>query len=305
MDSMSDKIIHIGFPKTATTFLQKSVFPRIETFNFIDFKNCAKIFEEVVYLDDLDYEVESTKEKLAPFLTDKPTLASLESLVGAPFTFKGLNRSRIPARLQELGFNKVIITIRNQTEIIDSLYRQYIYQGGVLRFKDFLNEDQKWNHYLRPFNFDYLKYDKLISLYQNLFGQENVLILPQELLKVDSVKYLKELSVFMGCKEGLANSVRAKNESLSNLSTNILRIINHFTFNSQRPNNLLWNGISTKPIKKLFQAILDPYLLGFFSSKKTYLNKNQKIQVEKYYSKSNAELKKLIELNLQEYSYVC
>lgn len=255
-------------------------------------------------MDDLDYDLRESERKLKTYLKPGINLFSLESLTGAPFTFKGLNRSVIVKRLKDLELDKVIVTIRSQTEILDSLYRQYIYQGGVMRFKDFLNLNEKWNPYLRAFNLGYLKYDGLIEKYQHHFGSENVLVLPQELLKVDKRQYLKKIEDFTGEKmnPGVSKKKLA-NESLSNLSTGFLRVINHFTFNSQRPNQLLSNHISTKTIKKGFQVILDPYFVSFVSKKRNYLRGEEKERIRLYYRESNQKLNAMIEMDLGELGY--
>lgn len=299
--SMSVKIVHIGYPKTGSTYLQKVIFPQFKELDFIDFHTCVKLFEDIIYLDDLDFDQAKTKESLTNY--QGKSLFSQEALTGAPFTFKGLNRSQIPNRLYQLGFKKIVITIRNQPEILDSLYRQYVYQGGVMKFKDFLNLDGKWNHYLRAFNLDYLKYDRLITKYINLFGDENVLILPQEILKNDPEAYLKSLSEFIESEVPKQPIHKSANESLTNMSTNLLRFINHFTFNSQRPNQLINNQFSTKTIKKVFQVFIDPYFMKVFSKKRSYLKPDERSKIIDYYSKSNFELNKLVDFNLSELGY--
>lgn len=299
---MPDRIVHIGFPKTGSTYLQQEIFPHLGGLDFVDFHTCVKLFEDVIYLDNLDYDNNQVASVFESFKSAK-TLFSHEALVGAPFTFKGLNRSQIPGRLKKLGFGKVIITIRNQVAILDSLYRQYVYQGGVMRINDFLNLDGKWNHYLRGFNLDYLSYDQLVLLYQDTFGKENVLVLPQEILQAEEELFLDELQQFIGCYQLHPVTKKNSNESLSNLSTNLLRIINHFTFNSQRPNQLITNAIDTKTIKKVFQVILDPYLLKVFSKKKSYLRPEQIERVKQYYASSNLSLDRLVDFNLEELGY--
>lgn len=295
------KIVHIGYPKTGSTFLQQRVFPQLDDIEYVDFHTCVKLFEDVIYLDDLDFDFQRSKKTLEKY--SSKSLFSQEALTGAPYTFKGLNRSRIPHRLKELGFTQIIITVRNQVAIIDSMYRQYIYQGGVMKFVDFLNLDGKWNHYLRGYNLDYLKYDRLVSLYYDVFGKENVLVLPQELLRENQDTFVQLISDFMKVDIPKLKPSKSSNESLSNLSTALMRVINHFTFNSQRPNHLISNWISTKPIKKVFQVILDPYLFSLFSRKRSYLKEHQKERLSDYFAESNFELNNLIDFNLKELGY--
>lgn len=295
-------VVHIGYPKTGTTFLQWEIFPHMKDYQYIDYHTCKGIFQEVIYLDDLDYNHGDVQSRLNKVIHQSNVIASFEALTGAPFTFKGLGRSNIPYRLENLGFEKIIITIRNQVEIIDSLYRQYVIQGGVMKFKDFLNLNSKWNPYLRAFDLNYLKFHSLIECYFNVFGKENVLVLPQELLKSNAKEYYMRLFGFLNDEAG-ANSSKKVNASLSNLSINLLRIINHFTFNSQRPNQLITNHLSSKNVSKLFMKLIDPYILRFISSRRSFLSLEQMDHIKKFYSGSNIELKTMVNDDFMELGY--
>ncbi|MEP5234103.1 MAG: hypothetical protein ABJQ86_04790, partial [Cyclobacteriaceae bacterium] len=137
-------IVHIGYPKTATTFLQWEVFPNLEGVNYVDYRTCEKIFTPLIYLDEFDYDPSYVQEILKTYGLERTNLFSFEGLVGAPFIYKGLGRSEIPERLRTLGFDKIIITLRDQEDMLDSLYRQYVIQGGVVRFADFIDRKRNW-----------------------------------------------------------------------------------------------------------------------------------------------------------------
>ena len=215
---MASPIIHIGYPKTGTTYLQKNIYPHLQGIKFYDYKIADDLFYELIYLDDLDYDGDKEKEKFRPLLdSTENSLFSFESLTGAPFIYKGANRSLIPSRLKNLGFEKVIITIRNQVDIIDSLYRQYVVQGGVMKFKDFLDIDQKWKLSVRPFHTGYLNYDKLASRCIEVFGKENVLILQQENFRGEFDEIRKKLIHFTGSTGFVPGKPDRSNESLTNL----------------------------------------------------------------------------------------
>lgn len=296
-------VIHVGFPKTGTTFLQKSIFPKLKSWNFIDYHQSDEVFNDLVYLDKLDYSSDAVELRLQKYAkSGANNIASYEALTGAPFTYKGLNRSEAPARLKNLGFDKVIITIRNQNDILDSLYRQYIVQGGVLKFKAFINSEGKFNRYTSAFNPDYLKYDRLIELYYATFGRENVLVLCQEWMRKDSELIASKLSDFLGEPVDF-KAKKSVNKAMTNWSVNLLRIINHFTFNSQRPNQLLTNYISTKNIWKVLAVIIDPYFMRFFSRRKSYLNASTQTYFKEYYADSNLRLAELVDIDLNALGY--
>src|SRR5690606_15618300 len=62
------------------------------------------------------------------------------------------------------------------------------------------------HHYMQPpehgsfripqFTLDYFRYDRLIMHYVELFGRENVLVLPYELFQRDPRDYMNRLAIF-------------------------------------------------------------------------------------------------------------
>ncbi|MBC6410108.1 MAG: sulfotransferase domain-containing protein [Ekhidna sp.] len=284
---MASRIIQIGFPKTGTTYLQKNVYPHLSGVKYYDYWTCDKLFYDMIYLDKIDYDYEKNKRTITPYFNKEKVLFSFESLAGSPFIYKGANRSQIPVRLKDAGFNKIIITLRNQVDIIDSMYRQYIVQGGVMRFKDFLDLEEKWKLSVRPFYLGYLEYEKLIKLYHEAFGKENVLVLFQENLKRDHNAFINELLSFIGeVKFNQPAKTHTKNESLTNLSTSFLRICNHFIF--------AYSKISKRLVFKVFKVILDPYFFRLVSSKKSFLKNSSREYISEYYKESNSKLQSLL-----------
>jgi hypothetical protein len=297
MNSMPDRIVHIGFPKTATTYLQWEVFPYLMGIKYVDYNACRDVFPQIISTDILDHDLETLRRKMEKYEeADKINLYSFESLAGSPYSLKGMNRSLIAETLKKVGFNKVIITVRSQHNSIDSYYRQYIVHGGTLRFKKWLDIHDKrpWMH--KHFSLSYLKYDLLVEHYQNLFGKENVYVINSNDFKSDNELSVKKLCDFIG-SEGLSKITKENNKvnsSLTNLSTSILRVCNYFTYNTIRPSQFFHDAISTRNFWLVIKLFLDPYLLRFFSSSKSYLEKyDLKTEVESFYLESNIKLVKI------------
>lgn len=287
---MAANIVHVGFPKTASTFLQWRVFPNLDGIKYVSYSECRELFQPIIYADPLDYSIDEVKSKM-PNSSDAK-LYSFESLVGSPFYYKGIGRSAIPNTLKALGFDKVIITVRNQISVIDSYYRQYVVQGGTLSFRNWLDLDNKRPLPQQYFQKGYLRYDSLVDKYIKVFGQSNVLLLTQESLRKDQSHFIQTVSDFTGSTYQSTDEAKKANESLSNLSIALLRLVNHFTFSSVRPFHLISKRISNRPIWKIFAVVLDPYLLRFFSKRKSYVTKyNLEQKLNDYYSESNKSLK--------------
>lgn len=300
---MTDRIIHIGFPKTATTFLQWEVFPYLDGINYVDYNACREIFPQIISTDLLDHDLEVLQNLMEKYEEDDAiNLYSYESLAGSPYSLKGMNRSSIAETLKKTGFSKVIISVRSQVKAIDSYYRQYIVHGGTLRFKKWLDIHNKrpWMH--KHFSLSYLKYDLLVAHYQNLFGKENVYVVDSDEFRSSRDSSIEGLCSFINAigLEKRAEEGKKINHSLTNLSTSLLRVCNYFTYNTIRPSQFFHDSISTRNCWLVFKLILDPYLIRFFSSSKSYLEKfNMKTEVRTFYSESNKELENICDVILK------
>ena len=91
---------------------------------------------------------------------------------------------------------KILIIIREQQSMIRSVYKQYVRAGGVATL----------GRYLHPvgtarvplFDFAFFEYHRLIALYQRLFGETEVLVLPFEALRRDAYRFASSICTFVG-----------------------------------------------------------------------------------------------------------
>jgi len=123
--------VHIGFYKTGTTTLQKQVFPKLKTTEFYGGNEALEFFYDIMFTDDLYYNKDKHINYFGEFSSHKSVLFSHEALSGFIHFIDITNRSLVAHRLYNIGFSKIIITIRNQFEAIESLYSEYIKIGGV------------------------------------------------------------------------------------------------------------------------------------------------------------------------------
>lgn len=287
--------VHIGYYKTGTTFLQNVIFPSMDL-SYHNIDTSTEILKDVIFTDDLDYHKDYVISALENAVKPNAVnLFSFESLVGPMFMYPGINRSNIANRLYELGFRKVIITLRSQYNLIDSFYRQYIQVGGVLKFRKYLESDF--------FNDQFFLFAGFVQHYQNIFGKENIKIVLQEDLKSHKEKEVNELCSFLGSSI-ISEEKGFSNISMSNGSISLLRIVNHFTANYFRPSNLISNHITTFKVRYLLQRILDPFFIKFFSNHKSYI---KKYKLEDYvfekYADNNTELNNDLNLGMEKYNY--
>jgi hypothetical protein len=276
------KAIHIGFPKTATTFLQTAIFPKLikEGFAYFGKEPSARFFSQLIDDDDTIFDAAAmaaaVRERAA---RGRKVLFSYEGLTGEHYRSGFVNRTQIARRLRRVGFDRVLITIRNQFEVLESAYKQHVKSGGVLHFRDYISLDPEKPRYLHPRYFDYrLVYD----LYAAAFGRDNVLVLQYEAL--GEPPFLSALASFLGTRPISTEGGAPTNESLSYEKTAILRVLNHFTYSSLRPSSLLTRRFSSAAVHRGLRA------LPFGNSDRSFLDADARASITELYADSNREL---------------
>ncbi len=137
---MKDYFIHIGMPRTGTTFLQKKVFPNIDNHHFynIEYTYYSRAFQRMIYADDTLYNPAEFKKAIDELKGDKIILSN-ELLVGQSLFMHYGNRSQIARRLQEAMPNATIVLyIRNQLDILKSLYLISVNWKETKSLEDFI-----------------------------------------------------------------------------------------------------------------------------------------------------------------------
>ena len=183
---MKDPLIHIGYHKTGTTWLQLELFMSDnKTFEPLSRRamgqsSLARLFfkDNFNLLSSFESnEVEIRKEiehllTVRPALKSKYPVLSSERLSGFPHG-GGFDSSLIANRLKNVFPNsKILIVIREQKSAILSNYLQYLYNGGVHDIDHYLRLNYGGRHpFFSPAHFDYLP---LIEKYRELFGESKV-----------------------------------------------------------------------------------------------------------------------------------
>jgi|SRR5262245_5237996 len=219
MTAMAPLVVHVGYPKTATTTFQRHVFPHhpdleylgklIPSFGYVDgrmnelinniFQRSSSSFRQT---DELRLLVEGVRKKTKR----KCVVISSESFVHP----MAVDIALVAKRLREsVGSSKVLITIREQIASILSFY----WMHG--RFGEYLTIGPKDQHtrirYPIPFldwlalqktadDRNYLatlEYASVVDHYSEVFGHDKVCILLYEKLATDPGGYAGALGRFL------------------------------------------------------------------------------------------------------------
>jgi hypothetical protein len=189
---MQVDFLHIGLHKTATKWLQTEVFP-----------NHPELFVIQVRSPEQDLRLEIDKLYQVPYgmLDEGRWRANFQRLLQdvnfegrklgiSNEAYSGKDSAALAERLHRLfSPTKIILILRHPVDFIRSMYQQYVMQGGTQRLNTLLNDvnipGQAITHKVN--------YAALVGLYQGLFGADNVLVLPFELLVRDQSDFLRRL----------------------------------------------------------------------------------------------------------------
>lgn len=223
-------LIHVGYHKTATTWLQARFFT--ECHGFTKILNHQEVFDFITKPHGLIFDPEPIREELERRLAAIPDktvpVISSEILSGNPF-FGGRESDVIAKRLSHIWPKaRILITIRSQLRILPSVYMQYLQRGGTLHHSRFFSEEGDLGYtWFSPHHFEY---HRLYEEYQNLFGNDAVHLMQQEVLAKDPERACAALARFAQSQtyDGLnESSAKARGASYPEYSAWALRRVNH------------------------------------------------------------------------------
>ncbi|EPX77518.1 hypothetical protein [Litoreibacter arenae] len=183
--------IHIGYHKTATTWLQHRVF--VPEMGFTPLLTHEEVDRLIVAPHDLDFDPAPAREALR-WQGDGNPVVSSENLTGHPF-FGGRQSATLARRLHQIAPDaRIIVTVRSQEAMLPSVYMQYLQRGGTLSHPAFFAGSGGFGY--PGFELAHFQYDRLIALYQSLF--DTVHVMTHEQISADPTQALAELGAALG-----------------------------------------------------------------------------------------------------------
>ncbi len=166
---MQSPLIHIGYPKSGTTWFQNRFYPDVKNADYIPRK---EVQDHIIRPYAIGFNPENS---IAHFhdRADSRVIICEELLMASVRSggFNGYILKDIAHRLKSIfPDGHIVIFIRNQLEMIASAYGQYIKGGGRAGINDYLYHPKaKFYVGLSQFSFTYLEYDRIIDFYLTLF----------------------------------------------------------------------------------------------------------------------------------------
>lgn len=296
-------LIHIGYPKTGTTWLQQRFFRE----DWLDFSR-ALIWNEaqdhIILPGELWFDAgyvhalaadrcqEARRAGRVPYLSN-------ELLSGHPMC-GGTDSTLIAGRLKRLWPDgKILIVIREQKRMLLSLYKEFIRSGGSWSLARYLQPVQG-NSY-RTFDLRYLEYDRLIGHYYELFGREQVRVLPFERFQQDPVAFCNALLEFAGSGVGVTKvTPEIVRPALGGMTIAIGSVLNKFIVRDQHNPNA---PVHCKRLWRMIRAVggLWPGFLNRAVDARLRRQIDQFVGV--HYGASNARTAELTGWDLRELGY--
>ncbi len=236
---MSKTFIHIGLQKTASSYFQKLVFPNIQDVFYLGrpYTQENEAFNSLQYADDIEYDSSllQSELELAKKAANKNAILISDELFSG-FAFWGFsNRGTIARRLAEIApESEIILFLRNQADLINSLYNQYVKIGwydkplgpGFIHGPGPGTELQKWIEGDRKpdnsrrrfipqsaFSVETFRYSQLLKSYNSTFSKVHVFL--YEDFKNDPSTQIKRLESILQARVDLPNQELNKvNKSL-------------------------------------------------------------------------------------------
>lgn len=254
MQADVNKVIHIGYPKAGSSFLQNNIFPFLKNYEVVNYTK-GKHFCHYVLHSGMFFNVGKAIGLLPP--TSGNAILSNELLVGNPISGIGVNDEKTPHKLKASGFNKVVISLRrNHEKWTQSLYNEFIKLGGKLTWKDFLSNPSRhdkeytWYHpAMLDFSDDYVRH------YQEVFGKENVLVIYIEDMKNNTGPFIQSILDFFQSKDEITVQPPS-NESMPAWIQHCVRFFNNFSSSRMAPSST-FRWFTTARVIRFFQFFVN------------------------------------------------
>jgi hypothetical protein len=294
-------IIHIGYPKAASTWLQKSLFPAIEEYEMVPENVISqKLLKPGAFVFDGNltrYEL-NNQYKRSRIISEERFLGSFNL---------GWNNG---AYIRELAHRllivfpeaTIIIFIRKQADIIASAYAQYIRDGGTISANNYLNTPPNFTFQnILKFSYEQLEYHRIISYYTSLFESRVKVFLFEEIasnLKSFLHRFRMEMDVDLN--DALIDST-PRNTRYSRTILKLNRCSNIFTRNGSINKYYLIHlpGFHSAS-KKCWNIIYRSGIFGKSASTEAILGIDNFQRIESYYVESNHKLSDYVSKELLE-----
>jgi len=193
---MKRAILHIGYPKTASTWFQSEFYPRLANFDYVP----QQVVREGLRMAHTSgFSDERARRIISDATASEYIILCKEDLSGDPHEagqWGHLDPQDVAERLWATfgQAGEVIVVIRNQISAVASSYGQYLRRGGSQPPGDYIlpaNDGMEGAVCRLKLDLQHFDYDALISHYEGLFGLDRVHVFPYEAFVSDPEGFIQ------------------------------------------------------------------------------------------------------------------
>jgi len=198
-------LIHIGEAKAGSTWLQTHLFNNKSVgFGepFIRGTSSRRLMHrQLIRSAPFEFSAEDSRKFLHPIVKSVDSkeyfpVISQETITGTSRT-GGFHSKVLADRLVDIFPGaRILHVVREQKSMLLTQYNQYLRRGGVWSLSKFLNPRMSDVRHAPYFQWDRFQYHRIIAYYQHLFGSDNILVLPFEMIKCDPASFVKRIATF-------------------------------------------------------------------------------------------------------------
>lgn len=303
-------IVHIGFPKTASTWFQKSFYPHVKAPRYID---RARVNAAFLNGDALRFDPAEARRTLgltegeAGILCEEGLSGYLHNGGAAGHITKGVAEQI----RQALPDARIVIFLRAQPEIIVAAYQQYVRAGGTHSARRFLFPGDylvgsNARAYKQPrFEVDFFAYSRIVELYEGLFGRGRVHLFLFEQFQRDGRDFLRRYAAELELEvDWDAVSLAPQLASYGLPLTWIARFFNLFTARSVFDKRHLVHIPGWYRLRRIIlEALNRTGLFGQPPSLERLLGKVTARWIEGHFAEDNRRLAERRQLPLEQFGY--
>ncbi|MGA1631875.1 MAG: sulfotransferase, partial [Phycisphaerales bacterium] len=196
-------LLHLGLHRTGSTWLQQRVFDGRDGRPTPMVPDRAESARRIVLAREEDFDADELRRWLAERVESVrraggvPVLSN-ERFSGNPHS-GWFDAQRTFDRLAEvLPEAKVLLVLREQRDLVRSLWLQYVRIGGPASLRDYLRAPDPGDHRAPCFDPSFLRFDRLVESLDRRFGREQVLAIPYDRLRQDPRDFLARIGAFLG-----------------------------------------------------------------------------------------------------------
>jgi hypothetical protein len=308
MPAVAAPLVHIGYHKTGTSWLQKHLF-QSPSLAWTGKRRDAAV-NQLVLARPLEFEAERVRAAFAPELENAAAkgalpVVSLERLSGHPFS-GGYDSKQLADRIHAVFPDaRILIVIREQRSILVSTYKQYVSAGGSSPLRTFLEPPRHQRLRIPGFDFRHFEYHHLLAYYRSLFGASHVRVAAYEQLAGDPEAFVAGIVRFAGARPpGPLPLTKRQNAARAATEITLQRCLNHLF---ERGDLNLAPVIAAAPLARLGRT-LAPVAAGLLPAAlqqraDARLRARVAALVGDRYASSNRETAGLTGLDLRSYGY--